>query len=225
MLNRLFFYLCFTFLFACASENSPDEDPDTSNNPLNNASTNVSKTAEFKVIEYIADLSANSTSLEGVWESRCTPNKDDVNYFIKRRVYHLNGVFKEILIFNDPNCTTKNSQNTLRLFGTFDVVEKKNIFNGTDDVEINFLEVDYLSAPLTGRPISINQLTKDDLTAYNSETETSKVIANRLYVSKITNPDLSDLLDDNENYLINAAIDIKTVTEDEIDQQAFEILK
>ena len=225
MLNRLSLYLCFTLLFACASEDSPDEDPNISNTPSNNASTNALKIAEFKVIEYIADLSANSTSLEGVWESRCTPNEKDVNYFISRRIYHLNGIFKETLIFNDPNCVVKNSQNTLRLFGTFDVVEKKTIFNGSDDVEINYLEVDYLSAPLTGRPIPISQLTKDDLTAYDSETETSKIIANRLYVSKITNPDLFDLLDDNENYLINAAIDIKAVTEDEIDQQALEILK
>lgn len=222
MLTRLFFCFFFILLTACAGDDKPQSEENINNDTPSSNALNI---PEYKVIEFIADLSANETAMEGIWESVCTPTENEINHFINRRVYHLNGVYHETLLFNDAKCTINNSQITLRLIGTFDVVEKRTIFNGDEDVEINFIEIDFLSAPLIGRPIPIGQLTFDDLTTYKFDTETSKIIENRLYVSNKSNPDLLDLLDDNDSYLINTKIDDEGKTEEDIDLLAMSILK
>lgn len=214
-------------LASCASETNPDTDAGTdvssANDPNSSNPSNSPKTAEYRVIELYADLDANPSVLDGTWESECKALTSNSSYYRSKRIYHLNGVFQELAIYNDVNCAIKSSQNSVRLFGTVDNIETIQLFNGLDSIEVQQITSVFMAAPIRGRPIPLQFLTLDDLTSHSTAYETFSIVENRLYVSDKTDPELIDLLADQKTYLVNDNININQKSETEIDIQATEL--
>lgn len=205
------------FPLACSkSSNSANELKKTTND----TPSNTAKITEYSVIELYADLTASPTFLEGVWESNCYANSQNNSFNKNRRIFHLDGVFREVASFNDSNCTIRNSRNTVRLFGTMSNLEPLQLYNGETNIEVEKITSNLMSAPIRGFPIPLQDLTLDDLSPHSTTIEVFSIVANRLYVTDDFGPNSYELLGTGNNYLINQAIETEGKTKVEIDQQA-----
>jgi len=222
--NKLNLIIIFTSLFllaSCASENEEEQIPSIDTPPVK---SKTATTPEHRVIELYADLDAAPNSLEGIWESVCIASEFNSGYYQIRRIYHLNGIFREIAFYNDEYCTAKNSRNTTRLFGTISNIEEVEIFNGIENIQLTQVESDLLYAPIRGRPIPLENLTLDNLVSHSSIIEAFDIVENRLYVTEEFSSNSYELIGNNQQYLINKTIDVFEKTEEEIDQLAIDRL-
>jgi len=200
---------------ACSNSN------DTSTKPITNTtSPNAPKTTEYSVIELYADLSASPTFLEGIWESSCVANNLNNSFYKSRRVFHLDGVFREVASYNDVNCNIRNSRNTVRLFGTMSNIENIELYNGLGNIEVQKITSNLMSAPIRGMPIPLQNITLEDLTSHSTTIEAFSLVQNRLYITDDFGPNAYNLLGTQRNYLVNNSIDSNGKTESEIDQLA-----
>jgi len=214
----IYLFLMIILISGCGGENegnieNTEDDPPSS----------VAKTIEYRVIELYADLTANPTFLQGVWESACFANNQNNSFNKIRRIYHLDGVFREVASFNDINCTIRNSRNTVRLFGTMNNIESLQLFNGKENIEVRKISSNLMSAPIRGFTIPLQNLTLEDLTPHSTTIEVFSIVANRLYISDDFGPNSYALLNNSETYLINNTISTEGKTNSEIDQLAIEL--
>jgi len=203
-------------LLACAKDSDTPAE--------NNKATNNANIPEYRVIELVANINSSSTNLEGIWESVCHKNNNNINYIKERRIYHLNGVFKEIAIYNDKNCRIRNSANNGRLIGTFNPIDSLQLFNGVTNIDVNQISITYNATPTRGRPIPLDQITEDDLLSHSTAMEAFVIIGNRLYISEDYGPNSYALLNDGTRYLINQNLDTNNMSNNELNQAAINLL-
>ena len=213
-------FVCLIIILASGCSSGVDKNVE---NTENDSPSESPKTIEYSVIELYADLTANPTFLEGVWESTCFANSQNNSFNKIRRIYHLNGVFREVASFNDINCTIRNSRNTVRLFGSISNIESLQLFNGEENIEVEKITSDLLAAPIRGFSIPLQNLTLEDLNSHSTTVEVFSIVANRLYVSDDFGPNSYALLNNSDTYLINDTINTDGKTETEIDQLAIDL--
>ena len=204
---------------SCGGGKSQNEAENLENDSLLTAA----KTIEYRVIELYANLTANPTFLEGIWESACLANNQNNSFNKIRRIYHLDGIFREVASFNDINCTIKNSRNTIRLFGTITNIETLPLFNGEENIEVQQITSNLMSAPIRGFAIPLQDLTLDDLSPHSVSIEAFRIVENRFYVSENFGPNSYTLLGNRDTYLVNNAISTNDKSEAEIDQLAINL--
>lgn len=187
----------------------------------------ISSVPEYQIIARYADLGADSPVLEGVWQSECI--KSGYNNSIQASyTFYLDGAYIDRPLFNGLDCTIKSSQVHSIRFGRITSMETIELFNGTENVTFQQLEITYKRERLN-RKLRLEDISWDALIDDGVETRIYRVVANRLYSAEHIGPgfdeeSFSSFFDTVPQYVINSQIDTEGLTEFEIDDMAAEIL-
>jgi len=207
------------FLFACGGGDSGDPAVDT-----RKPGSNI---YEFQIIERIADLEADKSPIEGVWQTACVFVAEN-EYRKDTHAFFLNGGYIHKELFKDDSCNIASSKtfDNQTLYGVVNKMEVIELNNGDDNILVNQLDIQWKRVSLKWRTdnkrraLPPEEVSLVNLSDFDTEVRVYKTIENRLYSTVNFSSTSFHFLDEDAQILFNVSGVESALTEEEIDDLA-----